>query len=158
MRALEITEGLPSVALRQQQGRDIMGVLSRRLGNKLKETIMRRTSKIQTPWVRELARDLIDQEYPDLRAQCTQEGKREGKQEGKREGKQEALLTMLEGRGLAITRAQRSAIRRCEDLATLDRWVKGSVKVASVQELLAEAPKKNGARNGSAKPRAARAP
>jgi hypothetical protein len=64
-----------------------------------------------------------------------------------------------EGRGLSITRAQRAAIRACEDLARLDRWIAASGKAGSVQELLAEtpAPKRNGAQNGAARHRAARA-
>jgi hypothetical protein len=66
---------------------------------------------------------------------------------------------VLEGRGLSISRAQRAAILACADLAQLDRWVAGSGKAASVQELFAGAPatKKTSMRNGAAKHRAARA-
>jgi hypothetical protein len=65
---------------------------------------------------------------------------------------------VLEGRGVSITRAQRATILGCEDPATLDRWLAGSVKVASVQELLAEAPKVEGRakRGGQASRRAGR--
>ena len=63
----------------------------------------------------------------------------------------------LESRWVSITRPQRAAILACEDLATLDRWIAASGKVASVAELIAPAPKKNGARNGAAKHRVARA-
>ena len=69
------------------------------------------------------------------------------------EGKREALLLVLEGRGLSMTRPQRAAILACDDLAQLDRWIAASVTTASVAELLTPAPKKNGA----AKHRAVRA-
>ena len=60
-------------------------------------------------------------------------------------------------RGREITRPQRAAILACEDLATLDRWIAASGRAASVAEMIAPAPKKNGARNGVAKHRVARA-
>jgi hypothetical protein len=148
-RALDITDELTDVALRRQQERDIMGVLNRRLVDKLKETIMDDKRNSESRWVREMRHELFADEMVEVRAQ--------GRTEGKAEGKRESLLLVLEGRGLAISRAQRAAILACEDLAKLDRWIAASGKAASVEELLAEAPKKNGARNGSAKHRAARA-
>jgi predicted transposase YdaD len=122
-----------------------MGVLNGRLVKKLQETIMDDKRYAESRWVREMRHEL----FADTLA--------EGRTEGRAEGKREALLLVLDGRGVAITRAQRAAILACEDLAKLDRWIAASGKAASVQELLAEAPKKNGARNGSAKHRAARA-
>ncbi len=78
--------------------------------------------------------------------------------EGETQGKRDALLLVLEGRGLPVTRAQRAAILGCDDLVELDRWLTASVKAASVPELLAEvpAPKKTAARHGTARHRAVR--
>jgi hypothetical protein len=152
-RALDITDELTDVALRRQQERDIMGVLNRRLVDKLKETIMDDKRNSESRWVREMRHEL----FADAMAEGEVRGKAEGEAKGEAKGKREALLMWLQGRGLAISRAQRAAILACEDLAKLDRWIAASGKAASVEELLAEAPKKNGARNGSAKHRAARA-
>ena len=61
--------------------------------------------------------------------------------EGKAEGKREALLLVLHGRGLSISRPQRAAILACDDLAKLDRWIAASGTAASVAELLAAVPR-----------------
>jgi hypothetical protein len=156
-RALDITDELPDAALRRQQERDIMGVLNRRLVEKLKETIMDDKRNSESRWVREMRHELFADAMAEGEVRGKAEGEAKGKAEGKAEGKRESLLLVLEGRGLAITRAQRAAILACEDLAKLDRWIAASGKAATVQELLAEAPKKNGARNGAAKHRTARA-
>jgi hypothetical protein len=126
-----------------------MGVLNGRLAEKLKERVMEAKRSTEPRWVREMRDELfgaaaaaaVAKDRPKFVA----------------EGKRAALLLVLEGRGLSVTRPQRAAILACDDLAKLDRWIAASVKVASVAELLAEAPKKNGARNGAAKHRAARA-
>jgi hypothetical protein len=152
-RALEITDGLSNAPLRRQQERDIMGVLNGRLMDKLKEKIMEPRKHFESRWMRRARHEMFADQTAEMIAK------------GEAKGKREALLMMLEGRGLSMTRAQRAAILRCEDLATLDRWVAGSGKVASAEELLAAlggAPKKSGARaraqarprNGSARPRA----
>ena len=129
-----------------------MGVLDGRLAEKLKEKVMEAKRSTEPRWVLE------------MRERCSAPGRAlkpkfvaEGRTEGKAEGKREALLMFLEGRGLSITRAQRAAILACDDLAKLDRWIAASGTAASAAELLTTVPKKNGARNGTAKHRAARA-
>lgn len=62
--------------------------------------------------------------------------KAEGKTEGRAEGKAEAVLTILAQRGLPMTARQRREIRGCTELATIDRWLKRALSVASVDELL----------------------
>jgi hypothetical protein len=104
-------------------------------------------------WVREMREEMFGDQVRALKPKFVAEGRTEGEAKGKRE----ALLLVLEGRGLSITRAQRAAILACDDLAKLDRWIAASVTAASVAGLLAPAPKKNGARNGAAKHRTARA-
>jgi hypothetical protein len=153
-RAFEITDRLPDKALREEQGNAILGVLNRRLTDKLTETIMEDDKLwLKNRWVREMR----DKLFGAAAAEAVAKDRPKFVAEGEAKGKREALLLVLEGRGLSMTKAQRAAILACEDLAKLDRWIAASVKAASVEELLAEAPKKNGARNGSAKHRTARA-
>jgi hypothetical protein len=147
--ALEITDLLPDTALRREQGRDIMGVLDRRMMAKLRETIMDERRRVESRWVKELRDELF--------GAAAAEAVAKDRPKFVAEGKREALLAVLKGRGLSISREQRAAILACDDLAKLGRWVAASVKAASVGELLGEAPKKNGARNGTAKQRAVRA-
>ena len=157
-RTMEVTDRLPVRALRQQQRTDIMGVLNGRLAEKLKEKVMEPKRITEPRWVREMREEMFGDQVRALKPKFVAEGRAEGRAgEGEAKGKREALLLVLEGRGLSITRPQRAAILACDDLAKLDRWIAASVKVASVAELLAPAPKKNGARNGAAKHRAARA-
>jgi hypothetical protein len=114
-----------------------MGVLDRRLKNRLRERIMEEKRRQDPRWLRELRHEMFAHLEPAILARGKAEGRREGKAEGEAKGKREALLLVLKGRGLAITQAQRAAIRACEDPAELDRWVAASGKVVSVQELLA---------------------
>ncbi len=141
-----------------------MGVVDQRLAGRLREKIMEEQRRLEPRWMRELRHEMFgDHEAEFLargeargEAKGRREGETKGKAEGEAKGKREALLLVLKGRGLSITQAQRAAIRACADLAKLDGWIAASVKVASVQQLLAP-PRKNGARNGAARPRAARA-
>jgi hypothetical protein len=153
MRAIEVTDRVPDKALRDRQRGDIMDVQNRRMVKRLKETIMDKVRPTESRWVREWRHEMFGAEVAALKPKFVAEGKAEGEAKGKRE----ALLLVLEGRGLSITRPQRAAILACDDLAKLDRWIAASVTAASVAELLTPAPKKNGARKGSTKHRAARA-
>jgi hypothetical protein len=130
-----------------------MGVLNGRLAEKLKEKVMEAKRSTEPRWVREMRDEL----FGAAAAAAVAKDRPKFVAEGKAKGKQEALLLVLEGRGLSITRPQRAAILACDDLAKLDRWIAASLKTASVAELLAEALRTNGARNGAAKHRAARA-
>ena len=151
-RALDITDELPDEALRRQQERDIMGVLNRRLVDKLKETIMDAKRSMESRWVREMRHELFADEMVEVRA----EGEAAGEVRGKGEGKREAIelgevLTGEDGSALGPGDREASPFQHQDQ-----RWIAASGKAASVQELLREAPKKNGARNGAAKHRAAR--
>jgi hypothetical protein len=152
-RTMELTDRLPARALRRQQRTDIMGVLNGRLAEKLKEKVMEPKRSTEPRWVREMREEMFGDQVRALKPKFVAEGEAKGEAKGKRE----ALLLVLEGRGLSITRPQRAAILACDDLVKLDRWIAASGTAASVAELLTPAPKKNGARNGAAKHRAARA-
>ncbi len=145
LRAMEISDLLPDQALRERQEADIMGVLDRRLAEKLEEKIMEAKRSTEPRWMLEMKHRMFGEFEAGLLAK------------GKAEGRRDALILILEGRGLSITRPQRAAILACDDLAKLDRWIAASGTTASVAELLAPAAKKNGTRNGAAKHRAARA-
>jgi hypothetical protein len=159
-RALAVTDQLPK-PLRQEQERDILGVLNRRMVATLKEKIMEAKRSTESRWVREMREEL----FADHTDAILAEGKAKGRTEGKAEGKRDALLMVLAGRGLAVSAAQRAAILACEDVATLDRWLAGAGAAASVRALLGPVPpRKNGrtrsgaaARGGSTTRRAARA-
>ncbi len=74
--------------------------------------------------------------------------KAEGRAEGKIETQAQAILTVLEGRGLPVSAAQRKQVLACTDGKQLDRWLRGAV-VASTTEALLSA-------RAAARPRAKR--
>ncbi len=63
----------------------------------------------------------------------------QGRQEGRQEGEVTALLKVLEARGLQVDEQARQRIAACTDLAQLERWLRKSVSVQSVQELFESA-------------------
>ena len=74
-------------------------------------------------------------------------GRREGREEGREEGRKEALeqarealltviFDLLAERGVTVNARSKARIRRCEDLPTLQRWVKQAVRATSVRELV----------------------
>ena len=64
-------------------------------------------------------------------------GIREGIREGKSAGKAESVLTLLEARGVRVSKTLREKILTCNDPATLDRWFKNAVSAASASEVFA---------------------
>jgi len=64
------------------------------------------------------------------------EGEAKGKAEGKAEGEAQAVLMILATRGLAISEPQREQILACQDLATLEQWLKKAITAASVAEII----------------------
>jgi hypothetical protein len=63
--------------------------------------------------------------------------KAEGKAEGEALGKAKAVVAVLEGRGLAVSAAQRKQVLACSDSAQLDAWLRAAGSARSVKELLA---------------------
>ncbi len=51
-------------------------------------------------------------------------GVKRGKAKGRVEGKAEDVLAVLEARGLAVTAEQRELVLACQDVRTLDRWLR----------------------------------
>lgn len=64
------------------------------------------------------------------------EGRVEGRNAGRIEGKRDALCTIFAARGLALSKALRAEIERCNDSATLDRWLARAPSAASAKEAL----------------------
>jgi hypothetical protein len=62
-------------------------------------------------------------------------GKALGLAEGQATGRAEALLTFLRTRGIALTRAERTAIRTCRDPRRLQAWLRRAYTVETAAEL-----------------------
>lgn len=62
----------------------------------------------------------------------------EGREEGRVAATAEAVLKVLSGRGLAVSKEDEEAILRTTDIARLDRWLLQALRVGSAQELLRE--------------------
>lgn len=65
------------------------------------------------------------------------DGYDKGKAEGEAKGKAEGVLTILEARGVRVTKPLRARILSCTDLRTLDRWIKNAVAATTAAEVLA---------------------
>ena len=63
------------------------------------------------------------------------EAEAKGRAEGEAKGTIHALLTVLEGRGLAVSTAERGRIEACTDLAELERWLRRALTITSTAEL-----------------------
>ncbi|MBK8253128.1 MAG: hypothetical protein IPK82_10735 [Polyangiaceae bacterium] len=74
------------------------------------------------------------------REKALQEGREEGIDKGIEKGvvagQQNALLTILKARNLPISSAAQQAIRACNNLQTLERWVQKALTVKSAEELV----------------------
>ncbi len=62
-------------------------------------------------------------------------GRAEGRAQGRAEEAVRALLTVLEGRSLAVSSDERLRIEACSDLAQLEAWLRRAGTVASTNEL-----------------------
>jgi predicted transposase YdaD len=72
-----------------------------------------------------------------------QEGREEGRKEGREEGvelgqaraKAEDILSVLDARGLAVSKRIAQRVRRCRDLPTLDQWLRRAATVDRATKL-----------------------
>jgi hypothetical protein len=78
---------------------------------------------------------VIERELAAREARGVRTGKTEGKAEGKTETLAAAVLRVLERRGLAVTDDDRARVSRCDDVATLERWLDLAVTAARASEL-----------------------
>jgi len=74
------------------------------------------------------------QGYEDLEAVLAK-GRNEGRSEGRSEGLAAALISVLEARGIRITKAERERIAACGDSAVLEGWVRRAALVQKAAEL-----------------------
>ncbi len=72
------------------------------------------------------------------RAEADAEGEARGKAAGIAKGKADAILTILEKRGLAPDAADRSRLRSCKDLTTLDGWLDRALVAGSLADVFTE--------------------
>jgi len=64
------------------------------------------------------------------------EGRKQGRAEGLAEGRADGVLRILAARGVRLDAESRRRIRRCKDLATLDRWLDRALLAHSLSEVL----------------------
>jgi flagellar biosynthesis/type III secretory pathway protein FliH len=67
------------------------------------------------------------------------EGREEGRAEGHAAGLADALLTVLQGRGIAVPDAARERIRAEKDPRRLNRWLERAGVATSIDDLLGDA-------------------
>jgi hypothetical protein len=79
----------------------------------------------------------LERVYEKWEKKTLAKGEAKGKAEGKVVGKAEAVLLVLEGRGLAVTPAQRKQVLACTDAAMLDAWLRGAATTSGATALLA---------------------
>jgi hypothetical protein len=60
-----------------------------------------------------------------------------GKHEGKHEAKREMIVKLALRAGIALTEEERARIEKCDDLATLDRWIDNALTSKTAVELFA---------------------
>lgn len=61
-----------------------------------------------------------------------------GRAEGKVAGRAEDVLTVLDARGITVSAEQKTRVVDCTDAATLDRWIRKAVTVATAEELFTD--------------------
>lgn len=59
----------------------------------------------------------------------------EGREEGRAEGVAASVLTVLTGRGIELSAAQRTQLAECADLAQLEEWLQRALTATSANEL-----------------------
>jgi hypothetical protein len=65
-------------------------------------------------------------------------GRDEGRVLGQVESLRESILTIAEARGLALSPAQRQHVARCDEIATLKRWVRRAATARTAHGLFRE--------------------
>ena len=61
-----------------------------------------------------------------------------GMEAGKVAGRAEDVLTVLDARGITVSAEQKARVLACIDAATLDRWIRKAVTVATAEELFTD--------------------
>ncbi len=79
--------------------------------------------------------DLAARIFADGRLEGRVEGRLEGRVEGRLEACIEAILVALEARGLRVGAEVRERVMGCEDVATLDVWLRRAVQVDEARDL-----------------------
>jgi hypothetical protein len=62
---------------------------------------------------------------------------RDGYRKGKTAGKAESVLTLLDARGVRLSKSLREKILSCTDPSTLDRWLRNAISATSAAEVFA---------------------
>jgi hypothetical protein len=94
---------------------------------------------IETLRTSEVFREILDEHDEQVaaasRAQGEAEGRAQGEAEGAAKAKAENILSLLAGRDIQLTDAERNRVETCRDLGTLDRWFDAAISAASADDL-----------------------
>lgn len=84
-------------------------------------------------------RDSEEEEFMETMYTTMEEYRAEGLVKGRTEGFADALLTVLQGRGIAVPEAARGRILAEKDPARLTRWLERAGVATSIDDLLGDA-------------------
>lgn len=90
----------------------------------------------KTLWFSEIGKAVADG-WADGRRIGMKKGLAAGRTVGRAEGIARALLTVLESRGIGLSKRQRSKIKRCQSPETLEEWLRRALTANRAQELFA---------------------
>jgi hypothetical protein len=79
---------------------------------------------------------LVRDGYRKGKAEGLATGEAKGEARGLAKGKAESVLTILEARGIRVTKALREKILSCTDAALLDRWLRNATSASSAADVL----------------------
>ena len=114
--------------------------------------------KYQSDFVKKLVKD-IAKGKAEGRAEGVAEGRAQGQVQGLARGRAEGVIAVLEARSMALAPRIRALILACDDLPTLDAWLRRAAVVRSATELFEAGPSKSrtSSRAAAARPRHVRA-
>lgn len=82
--------------------------------------------------------DLMAQGNYEFQSDFAKKHRAAGRAEGKVAGRAEDVLTVLDARGITVSAEQKTRVVDCTDAATLDRWIRKAVTVATAEELFTD--------------------
>lgn len=99
------------------------------------------TLRLSRPQVHDIVRNVLRRKRimidPLRDFPLVRDGYEKGMAEGEARGKAEGVLTILQARGLRVTRPLRARILSCTDQTTLDRWIRNAIAVAKAADVVA---------------------
>lgn len=152
--ARDIAELLPLVTVMEPGRGDrpallhriIARIVDRVLGDQPRKMLLEQaahfaTLRLSRPQVHDIVRNVLRRKRimidPLRDFPLVRDGYEKGMAEGEARGKAEGVLTILQARGLRVTRPLRARILSCTDQTTLDRWIRNAIAVAKAADVVA---------------------